>query len=73
MAKDIISVEVNGASHSFPVGATVSTMIDALNMAEQRLAIEINREIVPRSQHPEHVLQAGDQIEIVRAIGGGQR
>lgn len=37
----------------------------------KRLAVEINEDIVPRSQHPKFVLNDGDRIEVVRAIGGG--
>jgi sulfur carrier protein len=37
----------------------------------QRVAVEVNLEIVPRSQHANRSLSAGDRVEIVRAIGGG--
>jgi len=40
-------------------------------MGQQRIAVEINLNIIPRSQHAETILQADDQIELVRAIGGG--
>jgi len=42
-----------------------------MGLSGRRLAMEVNREIVPRSEYAEHVLHDGDQVEIVHAIGGG--
>ncbi|HSH30874.1 MAG TPA: sulfur carrier protein ThiS [Thiohalobacter sp.] len=45
--------------------------MEELGLNGQRLAVEVNREILPRSEFAEHRFQAGDRVEIVRAIGGG--
>ena len=51
--------------------ATVSVLIESLALTGKRLAVEVNEDIVPRSQHPEFTLNPGDRVEVVHAIGGG--
>ena len=62
---------INGKSEQVPEGMNAAQLIDHLGLTHERLAMEVNREIVPRSSFQSHVLNAGDRIEIVRAIGGG--
>ncbi len=62
---------INGKTEQLPDNISASQLIEHLGLANERLAIEVNREIVPRSTFDSHRLQPGDQIEIVRAIGGG--
>ncbi|MDP3856759.1 MAG: sulfur carrier protein ThiS [Stagnimonas sp.] len=62
---------VNGRPEPLPSPATLDGLVSALKLGGQRLAIEHNGEIVPRSRWPETTLAEADQIEIVRAIGGG--
>lgn len=50
---------------------TVLTLLEQEKLADQRVAVEINGEIVSRSQHAERSIQADDRVEIVYAIGGG--
>lgn len=50
---------------------TIAVLLAAQGLAERRVAVEINGEIVPRGRHAEHCLQAGDKVEIVHALGGG--
>jgi sulfur carrier protein len=50
---------------------TISTLIATLNLTGKRLAIEKNGEIVPKSQFADVLLQDGDKLEIVGAVGGG--
>jgi len=66
-----MEVFVNGSARDLPDGSTVAELIEMMGLAHLRLAVEINREIIPRSAYPEHRLKPGDRIEIVRAIGGG--
>jgi sulfur carrier protein len=63
---------INGKSEQLPDGINAAQLIEHLGMADERLAMEVNEEIVPRSSYANHNLSAGDRIEIVRAIGGGQ-
>jgi sulfur carrier protein len=62
---------LNGHPTEIRDGATVADLIEQQGLTGRRLAVERNREIVPRSQHATTCLQAGDIIEIVHAIGGG--
>jgi sulfur carrier protein len=64
-------VQVNGESRELPEGTTVAQLVADLNLSGQRLAIEVNEELVPRSTHAERRLADGDQVEVVHAIGGG--
>jgi sulfur carrier protein len=54
-----------------PNPATLEGLVDTLGLTGQRLALEHNGQIVPRTQWAERALADGDHIEIVRAIGGG--
>ena len=51
--------------------ATLQGLVGELQLAGKRIAIEVNREIVPRSAYGITPLQQGDHVEIVQAIGGG--
>lgn len=66
-----MQVQVNGDVMELPEKATVAVLIDRLALTGKRLAVEVNEDIVPRSQHPEFSLSDGDRVEVVHAIGGG--
>ncbi|MBL1261783.1 MAG: sulfur carrier protein ThiS [Thiotrichaceae bacterium] len=66
-----MKIQLNGEPREITDGTTLSTLLEQLEMAQQRIAVEINLSIIPRSQYVETVLQADDKIELVRAIGGG--
>lgn len=63
-------VVVNGEPREAVAGCTLAQLLDALGVAG-RIAVEVNDEVVPRSERAARHLRAGDRIEIVRAIGGG--
>ncbi len=62
---------VNGNPRELAEGASMAALIEALGLSGQRLAVEVNEELVPRSRFDEHRLAAGDRVEIIRAVGGG--
>ena len=64
-------IQLNGESYELPAGQSVADLLQRLDLAGRRLAVELNREIVPRSQHAAVLLVEGDQVEVVHAIGGG--
>ena len=66
-----INITLNGAPHQVPPGQTLDQLIVALSLENQALALAVNRNVVPRKAWPGQVLQTQDQVEIVRAIGGG--
>jgi len=67
-----MEILLNGKIREIPKDCLLSELIILLDLQGKRLAVEINEEIVPRSEHPHRRLQAGDTVEIVHAIGGGQ-
>ncbi|MES2368887.1 sulfur carrier protein ThiS [Thiobacillus thioparus] len=67
----MIELLINGESRSFPAPLTLSQLVESLDLAGKRIAIEKNGEIVPRSQHADTRLASGDRLEIVVAVGGG--
>ena len=62
---------LNGDRRDLPERLSASDLLHALGLTGKRLALEVNREIVPRSTFDSHIIQPGDQVEIVHAIGGG--
>ncbi len=67
----MINIIINGEDKSIPADFTVSNLIEHLSLENKRLAIEVNLEIVPKSNYDQCKLSRGDKIEIVHAIGGG--
>ncbi|MCB4359736.1 sulfur carrier protein ThiS [Quatrionicoccus australiensis] len=67
----MFELKINGESRQFPAPLSVAGLVEALGYAGKRIAIERNGEIVPKSQHATTSLVAGDQLEIVVAVGGG--
>ena len=66
-----MELTINGESRQFSAPLSVAALVEALGFTGKRIAVERNGEIVPRGQHAEVELAAGDRIEIVVAVGGG--
>ena len=66
-----MQIRLNGQQREIADNATLATLVGLLELAERRIAVEVNAELVPRTLHEQHVLQPGDNVEIVHAIGGG--
>ena len=66
-----ISVAVNGEERSLPAGSTISDLLRLLSLDQARLAVELNRRVVPRAEHAAARLNHGDAVEIVTFVGGG--
>ena len=66
-----MEIIVNGEARQVPETTGVPQLLEMLDLAGRKLALEINCEIVPRSQYTTQRLQPGDRVEIVQAIGGG--
>lgn len=67
-----MEVQINGETRPVADDASVAGLVQQMGLAGRRIAVEINGQIVPRGQFESHRLRAGDRIEIVHAIGGGQ-
>ena len=67
----MIQVTINGAPQRFDSPLPVSALIDRMALAGKKIAVERNGEIIPRGLHQEVLVEDGDQLEIVVAVGGG--
>jgi sulfur carrier protein len=68
---DAIEIVVNGAAKRIPRGTTVARLILELGLGNRRVAVERNREVVPRDRHATCELEPGDRLELVAFVGGG--
>lgn len=66
-----MNIIINGEPQSFADGLTLDRLVEQLGMKADRVAVELNRQIVARSEWPEKSLRDGDQLEIVHFVGGG--
>ena len=66
-----ISVAVTGEERSVPAGSSSSDLLRLLSLDQARLAVELNRRVVPRAEHAAALLNHGDAVEIVTFVGGG--
>ena len=64
-------IVLNGERRPLADCRTVAELLQAAGYGDRRVAVEINREVVPRSQHATRPLSEGDVVEIIHAIGGG--
>ena len=67
-----MNVEINGVIHTLNTQTSLQQLVTDMGLENKRLAIEVNREIVPRSRYKDYIISESDKIEIVQAIGGGQ-
>jgi sulfur carrier protein len=67
----LINIQLNGEPREVPEGLTLDGLMDWLKMPADRVAVERNLEIVPRTQWDETPVQAGDRLEVVHFVGGG--
>lgn len=66
-----IEVRVNGGALRLPEGASVAVLLERLRIATPRVAVERNREIVPKAEYASTPLAPGDVLEVVEFVGGG--
>jgi sulfur carrier protein len=71
-----MKLQINGEESTFETASgqdtsTLAALIESLNMKSDRVAVELNREIVPRDRWPDTPLKDGDRLEIVHFVGGG--
>jgi sulfur carrier protein len=66
-----VEVVLNGSAREIPEGLTVTGLVAHLGLSGGPVAVEINREIVPRAEHGGRQVASGDVIEIVHFVGGG--
>jgi sulfur carrier protein len=67
----VITLHINGQPRQFPATMILAELLDRLELAGKRIAVEKNGEIVPKSKHAATPVSDGDRLEIVVAVGGG--
>ena len=66
-------IQINGEPREFPQSSlSLKELLDTLSLPPQRIAVELNKTIVPRSHWEKTIVGEGDQIEIVHFVGGGE-
>ena len=67
----MISIILNGQTKQVDDDINIDQLLHSMDLSEKRLAVEINQQIISRSDFPSHNLKDQDKVEIVQAIGGG--
>jgi sulfur carrier protein len=66
-----ISIQLNGDPYVIDGDARLTTLIDVLKMKPTRIAVELNREVIPKADYAKIVLREGDELELINFVGGG--
>lgn len=66
-----MKLTLNGEEVELPEALTVAALLHRLGLPAPQVAVEVNAEVVRRARHAEHVLAAGDKVEVVTFVGGG--
>jgi thiamine biosynthesis protein ThiS len=66
-----VQLQINGEQRDFADGLTISALVAQLGMKPDRVAVELNLEIVPRTRWEAITLKHGDRLEVVHFVGGG--
>jgi thiamine biosynthesis protein ThiS len=70
-ARSRIRVRINGEDRELDDGATLGELLVSLGLAERRIAVAVNRDVIRRAERAATRLAAGDRVEILEAVGGG--
>ncbi len=66
-----MQIFLNGQPLDLQAPISLAQLLELQGYAQRRVAVEVNRSIVPKSRHAEHQINEGDKVEIVHALGGG--
>ena len=66
-----MTVTVNGKEQQVDEGTTIARLLERLSIPTEAVAVAIGREVIPRREHAARTITEGDEVEIVRAVGGG--
>jgi sulfur carrier protein len=67
----VITIHLNGAERTLAPNTPLSTLLAELQVGATGTAVAVNRSVIPRAKHDELILQEGDRVEVIRAVGGG--
>ena len=71
IARAEVRIRVNGEERHFPVGTRIPELLSQLGVSTPRVAVERNREILPKAKYESTSLEEGDELEVVEFVGGG--
>ncbi len=71
MSASVVKVTVNGEPREVVPGTTIRSLLESLRITSERVAVEVNSEVIRRARHAEHRLMGGENVEIVTFVGGG--
>lgn len=66
-----MQIVLNGEQRDIPEGASISALLASLGVDKQRVAVELNEQVVPKARHAETTLKPADRVEVVTFVGGG--
>ncbi len=66
-----MQIRLNGEPHALPGRVTIHALLDTLGVASERVAVEVNRRILTRSEFTVVTVKDGDEVEVVTFVGGG--
>jgi len=66
-----VNIFVNDQPREVAAATSVAELLETLDLEPRHVAVEVNLQLVPRRQHREHQLAAGDRLEVVTLVGGG--
>lgn len=66
-----MNIQLNGDTQQFDDNLTAAQLVEKLGLQGRRIAMEVNQEIVPRSEYDTFQFNENDQVEIIHAVGGG--
>lgn len=66
-----MQIVLNGQTTQVVDQCSITEMLETLTLQNQRVAVEVNQEVIPRAEHNSFVLSSGDQVEVIQAVGGG--
>jgi thiamine biosynthesis protein ThiS len=67
----MITIRLNGEPRTLAAQTSIQGLVQTLDLQGKRFAVELNKDIVPKAHHQQVLLQDGDEVEVVQAIGGG--
>ena len=68
---NVAKIQLNGTSYKINKGTNLNELLNKLKIQKNKVAIEVNGEIVEKNKYPNLILNKGDKVEIVQFIGGG--
>ncbi|HLX36665.1 MAG TPA: sulfur carrier protein ThiS [Candidatus Binataceae bacterium] len=71
MPSQKITIRLNGDAYVIDGDARLTTLIETLKMKPKRIAVELNREVVPKVNYASITLREGDELELINFVGGG--